>query len=74
VQRRGGRGFEALRPVNITLNYRDFAAGSAYVTWGRTHTAAITGAFVALPLAQKGIAELARIQEEALSPWLPLPW
>jgi len=27
-----------------------------------------------LALAQKGIAELARIQEEALSPWLPLPW
>jgi ribonuclease PH len=74
VHRRGGRGFEALRPVNITPNYLDFAEGSAYVTWGHTCTAAITVAFVALVLAQKGIAELARIQEEALSPWLPLPW
>jgi ribonuclease PH len=25
-------------------------------------------------LAQKGLQELARLQEETLSPWLPLPW
>jgi ribonuclease PH len=27
-----------------------------------------------LALAQKGIQQVARIQEEALAPWLPLPW
>jgi len=27
-----------------------------------------------LALAQKGIRQIARIQEEALAPWLPLPW
>ncbi|MFZ5452186.1 MAG: ribonuclease PH [Thermodesulfobacteriota bacterium] len=27
-----------------------------------------------LELAQKGFAQISRIQEEALAPWLPLPW
>ncbi len=27
-----------------------------------------------LELAQKGLKELGRIQEETLAPWLPLPW
>jgi ribonuclease PH len=27
-----------------------------------------------LALAQKGLKEIARIQEETLAPWLPLPW
>ncbi len=27
-----------------------------------------------LALAQKGLSRIARIQEEALAPWLPLPW
>jgi ribonuclease PH len=27
-----------------------------------------------LALAQKGFSQIARIQEEALAPWLPLPW
>jgi hypothetical protein len=51
--------------VSLNPHWLDFAQGSALATWGRTEM---------LALAQKGIGELARIQEAALFPWLPLPW
>jgi ribonuclease PH len=65
MRRAGGRGEGELRPVSLNPHGLDFAQGSALVTWGRTEM---------LALAQKGIGELARIQEAALFPWLPLPW